>query len=422
MTSCPTPAPTDGEVRRAIDVFIGPAPQRLIIRQESVIPLDRGSVVICFSPSRSLQRSLIRAGYPYSCEFSVLPNPEQPRWLLPVGSVPTMLSGLGIYTPFARRGRLLKASLAGAIAFGWKGWSRTKVLLAADKPLPLQAMVTEVTGEQRPVFAMSLGQRERFRALTVQIMRPTGGVLGYIKLPLTDAATQSLRHEAKVLTWLWNKVPRIRGHIPQVLHSGEWNGGFVLFQSSGPRKRGPNGFGRMHTQFLENLWQAQSVAKPGPVLVEKVAARWREIEPQLETEWRNLGQAALREAGLQLERTTVSCGVMHGDFAPWNTRQQDDRLFAFDWESARFDAPTLWDVFHFKEQVTFLLERKTTCYAPFGLTRTADNASLLLYRLHSVCEALEQGGPYLLQKINHQKRQISHYLQHKSSAHCLTIN
>ena len=38
----------------------------------------------------------------------------------------------------------------------------------------------------------------------------------------------------------------------------KWNGGFVLFQSSGPRKRGPNGFGRMHTQFLENLWQAHS--------------------------------------------------------------------------------------------------------------------------------------------------------------------
>jgi hypothetical protein len=174
----------------------------------------------------------------------------------------------------------------------------------------------------------------------------------------------------------------------------------------------------MHTLFLEELWQAQPVFKPGPVLVEKVAARWRQIEPQLETEWRHLGQAALRDARLQLEGTTVPCGVMHGDFAPWNTRQHDGSLFAFDWESARWDVPKLWDVFHFKEQATFLLHKKEVDYTEFDLKSTADSASLLLYRLHAVCEALEQGGPYVTAKINQQKDQIVHYLQHKSSAHC----
>jgi len=417
VTRCPTLAQNEDDVLQAIEAFIGPATQRSILRPESVLPLDGDTVLISFSPSGRLQRELVRAGYTHRCEFSVLPNCEEPRWLLPIADTPTMLSGLQMYTPFAVRARLLKALLEGMILLGWRGWKHARVLLARSSPLPLQVMVTDITGEERPAFALSLGKRERFRALTAQVTRPSGEVLGYIKLPLTEAATERLRHEANMLTGLWDKSPRLRPHIPRVLYSGEWSGTFILFQSSGPRTRGPNEFGTIHIQFLEQLWQAQTVDKGGHALVGEVAARWQQVEPQLGTEWHHLGQAALREAERQLEGTTVSCGVMHGDFAPWNTRQENGSLFAFDWESARWAAPKLWDVFHFNDQVTILLHEKPMCYAEFGLTSPADDALLLLYRLHRVCEALEHGGSYLAPKINHQKRQIFRCLQERSSAH-----
>ncbi len=40
--------------------------------------------------------------------------------------------------------------------------------------------------------------------------------------------------------------------------------------------------------------------------------------------------------------------LVHGDFAPWNIKQQADRsLLVMDWEDARFDGLPLWDLCHF---------------------------------------------------------------------------
>jgi len=405
------PCSSKDETSHALEAFIGPAPKFLIGAQASTLPRSGKHVVISRFPTQWLQRELAGAGYSYMYDFCVLLRRGEPRWLLPLADSGIMLSGLQIYKPFALRGRLLKTLLAGTIVLGWRGWNRPKVLLASLAPLPLQVMVTEVTGEERPAFALWLGNRESFRTLTVQVMRPNGEVLGYIKLPLTGAAAERVRHEAKLLTRLWDKFPCLRPHIPQVLHSSQWNGGFMLFQSSGPRARGPSAFGRLHTRFLQQLWKAEPVRTAGHRLVEEVAAGWQRVQPQLATEWRDLGEASLQEASRRLEGATVSCGVMHGDFAPWNTRQENGRLFVFDWESAKEQTPKLWDVFHFDEKVTSLLDKKPVRYAEFGLTCPADDASFLLYSLRAVCKALEDGGSLLEPKLNYHKEQILRGLQ-----------
>jgi hypothetical protein len=252
--------------------------------------------------------------------------------------------------------------------------------------LPLEDLVREVTGERQPVFSLSLATEARFRKLTVQVMRPEGEILGYIKLPLTEAAVERVRHEAETLKRLWS-FGLLRPHIPKVLHSGEWGQGYILFQSGGPPQPAPVHFDSHYEKFLRLLWGVQRAEKPGPLLCQEVAARWHKAEPNLSSGWRALGEAALATSRRELEGVTIPCGLSHGDFAPWNARVGDHGLYVFDWESASWDTPALWDVFHFKTQVAALLN-KTNDLEVSRDRRSGEKASSVLYPLSSACQLL----------------------------------
>jgi hypothetical protein len=296
---------------------------------------------------------------------------------------------LWIYTPFTRRGHLMKSFFLALARMGHLGWVPSGLALASSQPLPLESFVAEITGEQEPFLAFSLGTPGRFRKLTVQVMRPDGEVLGYIKLPHTNAAAERVRHEAAVLQRLWDFAP-LRPYIPRVLHAGEWGKSYILFQSCGPFTRGQIDFGAPHEHFLHVLWDAQRMERPGSELVDEVALDCQRTEMFLNAEWRELATQALERARRDLATAMILCGISHGDFTPWNTRvKSNGQLFVFDWERARWDKPILWDVFHFHAQVASLLSNGKGLSAP--LTRSSiEGASLLLYLLSSACLLFEE--------------------------------
>lgn len=341
--------------------------------------------------------------------FAVLPSRRAPRWLLPLGDTRTTLRGLEIYAPYTRRARFLKSLLAAWIKTGRNGWARDRLLVASAAPFPLEVLIREITGERRPVCALSLGSAAWHRKLAIQVMRPTGEVLGYIKLPLTDEADPRLRHEAAFLQSLWNLVA-LRPHIPRVLYAGEWQDGYILFQTPGRGQPGSAKFTPLHQQFLETLWAVSPLEKSGYVLVEEVAARWQAAASVLDSEWQRLGATALKLALRNLNGTMVPCGLAHGDFAPWNTRVDPDtgRLFVLDWESASSSTPNLWDSFHFQVQVASLLRR------PLNLGGGADppsqSALLLLYALSSVSELVQEGAETGDRGIKYRKKLITSLL------------
>jgi hypothetical protein len=249
-------------------------------------------------------------------------------------------------------------------------------------------LVREVTGECQPVFALSLSTETRFQKLTVQVMRTGGKILGYIKLPLTDAAAGRVRDEAEILNRLGG-FPALRSHIPQVLYSGDWGDGTILFQTGGPSRSGPVHLDHLSGEFLQLLWGIHPTMQSGHALWEKVAIRWREAEPGLDSRWRGLGEAALAAARWEVEGAMIPCGVVHGDFAPWNTRAGDQGLYVFDWEYASWEAPILWDIFHFRTQVASLLGKKDDPYVSYDRF-SGERASLLLYLLSSTCRLLDE--------------------------------
>ena len=79
--------------------------------------------------------------------------------------------------------------------------------------------------------------------------------------------------------------------------------------------------------------------------------------------------------------------MQHGDFVPWNTRVQPKGLILFDWESAAWEAPALWDRFHFLAQ--------TECHLNLRQTERTDvrgenRALYLLYLLNSVAQLTDE--------------------------------
>jgi hypothetical protein len=308
-----------------------------------------------------------------------------------LGNGRSALAGLGIYRPYGKSARILKGLLTALVAARFQGLVRHRVLIGSRGPYPLEALIREVAGECRPGFALSLSTEKQFRKLTVQVMRPDGEILGYIKLPLTGAAVGRVQHEAEILTRLWS-FPALRPHIPQVLYCGEWGDGYILFQSGGPSGLGPVQFDRHCEEFLERLSAIHKAEKPAKVLWEEVAAAWGKLEPRLPSEWRALGQAALARAKREVDGVMVPCGVSHGDFAPWNTRLGGQGLYVFDWESASWEAPRAWDSFHFKTQVAALLNKKNNLDISQD-HHLGERTSFLLYLLTSVCRLLGEDSP-----------------------------
>jgi len=303
----------------------------------------------------------------------------------------------------------MKDFLSAFMKLSWLGWAQSGVALASKGPLPLEVLVAEVTGETAPAFALSLGSPDRFRKVTAQVMRPTGEILGYIKLPLTEGATERVRHEAARLASLWGFAD-LRRHIPRVLHAGEWGDSYILFQSSGPAGSGPTEFGRAHEEFLLALRSAHQVEKPGSVLVEEAARSWRQLQPLLNSEWTELGEKALERARQALTGRKVSCGISHGDFAPWNTRMEDGRLFVYDWESAAWEAPLEWDRIHFHVQVSSLLGRTNGWVGHFERT-PKEKAVFLLYLLNSLRPILKEGAALKYERAKFRKQLLAAVLR-----------
>jgi len=123
-----------------------------------------------------------------------------------------------------------------------------------------------------------------------------------------------------------------------------------------------------------------------------------------------LGQGALCRARQDLEGVMVPCGIMHGDFAPWNTRVENERLYVFDWESAAWDAPILWDVFHFHVQVASLLNKKRSEELPLGRI-PGDRACFLLYLLKSLCQLLDEVPSVDRVGVTYRRQALTEYLQ-----------
>jgi hypothetical protein len=378
---------------RVLQRFIGPGKcTSAELRQDDPVSRD-SETMVSLNPTGATKRHAKRAGYRHAYCWAVLPSHRVPRWLLPLGDRSSMIAGTQIYEPQARVSRIMKSLLLRSIRMGWMGWAGSKAWVASKEPLALELLVKELMGEPQPVFSLSVGNQVAMRKLTVQAMRPNGEILGYMKLPLTEAATERVRHEAETLERLW-AFPYLRPHLPRVLYASPYNDTFVLFQTAAVGKPGPSTLTASHKDFLQKLGNVRRVQTPERMLVEAVAAQWEKSCSRAGTAWQESSQEAFRQLFRNLNsQRTITRGVMHGDFAPWNTRIHLNRLFLFDWESASWDAPLAWDRFHFEVQTAcFLKNRKKKTNLFFPEYEAEERTSFLLYTLSSAAQLIAEGA------------------------------
>jgi hypothetical protein len=348
---------------------------------------DAPAAVFSSSSSTKLKEAIRKKGYLQQHTFLAVPSRRAPRWLVPIQSRYALLAATQMYEPHKWIMRLLKQSLIGVTKIGWTGWCCPHILVATKDMTALEQLVEAVTSEPAPLFALSVGRQAAVRKLTIQVMRPNGETLGYMKLPLTKAATERVRNEARVLERLWN-FASLRPHIPRLLYAGDCNGTYVLFQRSLQGTRGPTTFTEMHRSFLEKMRAAHTIKVPGQNIIEAVATKWEAVAPVLGAEWEHLGQEVLRRANRELEGKTLRCGVMHGDFAPWNTRVWEERMLLFDWESSSWEAPISWDTFHFHVQALYSFGGNRAFQMP--KREMNDEISFMLYLLNAVVQYLAE--------------------------------
>jgi hypothetical protein len=288
----------------------------------------------------------------------------------------------------------------------WQGWVGDSVLVASRTALPIESLVSDITGESELIFSLSLGTPGTFQKLTVQVMKSDGSILGYMKMPLTDGARQRLRHEGTFLRKL-SGFPKLQAHIPRLLFAGSWRGNDIVFQSALEGETGPVSFTQLHEDFLQKLQSCQPSISPAETVIRDTARRWEKVAPRLGARWQNLGKEALRIAARELRAITVPCGIQHGDLTPWNTRLHQGRLAIFDWESGASNAPNLWDRFHFLAQTECVLNKKPEAREQPDL-REQNRGLYLLYLLHSTAQTAEEEAKQFA--IDYREEQMIRYV------------
>jgi hypothetical protein len=348
------------------------------------------TAVIAESPSDRIYEYLFREGYIHQRRFALLPSRRHLRWLLPHAAKRLGIDGLQLYMPHGHVGRIVKALIVQARTSSWQGWVRDTVVIASRAALPMETALRGVTGEREFALSLSPGTPGAFQKLTVQVMRPDGSILGYMKLPMTEAAGERLRHEATTVRDLY-AYSELRPHIPRLMFAGLLEGRYVVFQSALDGNAVPLRYAPLHESFLEKLHSCRSERRPGLRVVEETGQNWRRISGLMGNKWQELGREALRMAARELQGREVTCGIAHGDFAPWNMRMYGGDLRLFDWESASWNTPSLWDKFHFMTQTECLL--KTRHGRESAADGRAKNPSLyLLYLLNSARQYWEEGA------------------------------
>ncbi|MGB2889493.1 MAG: phosphotransferase [Candidatus Acidiferrales bacterium] len=399
---------TDDPVERALRIFLGWAPDVPLPIGEHLPARNQGlpDLVISWNQAPEMTKRLINEGYAHLRRFALLPSRKQVRWLLPLTEGRSSVDGFNLYKPFSPAARLMKAVVVRIRATGWEGWARHGLLVASRKPLPIENLVRDVTGDENFTFALSLGTAGAFQKLTVQMTRSDGVILGYLKMPLTGRAGERLQHEAAFLRKL-SGFSKLRPHLPQLLFAGPWDGSHVVFESALEGETGPVRFTKLYEEFLKTLHSCRPAASPGRRLIEETARSWERVVLHLGTKWQDLGREVLRIATRELETSMISCGIQHGDFTPWNSRVHRGCLFVFDWESAAWEAPILWDQFHFLAQTECLLRANHESPNQGGI-RDRNRALYLLYLLKSTAQAVEEEANQLT--IDFRETQILRYV------------
>ena len=286
------------------------------------------------------------------------------RLVLPLVNRHVLRGALSMYFPSRWTGKLYRTVLSMALPVWAKTGLAPRLGGLANWCVHLPRLVQAVPGARAEWVGGLQGFAGSRAKLTLRLMDARGNALAYGRVAEAPAAVAVVQREAQVLKRL--ALTAAADHVPRLIDQGVLDepGGYYLLESAGSEQATAATLDQRHFNFLASL------VEPGPprpwgTLLGQLA---EELEPVLgayptaRDVWDSLHQ---------LDGPVLPRCIEHGDFAPWNIREQaDGRLFVIDWEHSLLDGLPWFDALHFRFQQDSLVLRKPVVDLLKGLCET----------------------------------------------------
>jgi thiamine kinase-like enzyme len=197
--------------------------------------------------------------------------------------------------------------------------------------------------------AIQIGTSGPYQKASMLLMSERGDGLALAKVAMVPSADQMVAAEAGWLRRL-QETRKLEGHVPRLLGEGKaLNGRRYLVTTLAPSTRTTKAFTSAHARFLSILGHTRKdmmrfSASPCWEYLEETLD---EITPDLACRDLKALKSALHDCQSALSGWSGPFVVAQGDFAPWNIRLHQQRIFVFDWEYAKAGANPLFDVFNY---------------------------------------------------------------------------
>lgn len=206
-------------------------------------------------------------------------------------------------------------------------------------------------------FALSLGTPGPHRKPVIQLNTSEGAIVGYAKVGWNEATNSLVKNEADTIKNL-SCMTFESFVMPSVLNAGWWHGRYVTILSS-PEGRLLPAAKTLNIQYMNVINELADLHARRMTIRE--SAFWSDLLSRVKRVKNGYYRGVLERKAIpwievSLGGEKLPFHMSHGDLAPWNSYIRNGKLFLYDWEYARRDAPPGRDLFHFIYQTNGYLK------------------------------------------------------------------
>jgi hypothetical protein len=217
----------------------------------------------------------------------------------------------------------------------------------------------QVLGEQDLRVAISLGTPGPHRKPVLEAIASDGTIIGYVKVGWNEVTNNLVKNEARTLRCLADVSSR-SFTVPAVLYEGSWEGRYFCVQSP-PQERTVPSPRELTPQYF--AVQRELAALHTRSLPLTASTFWEKLSQQIEIVQNPYYRHVLEQGTERVQEwfgeRPLPFHICHGDFALWNIKRVNGRLFLFDWEYSTREAPPGYDLLHFAVQTAKLLRKSS---------------------------------------------------------------
>ncbi len=263
------------------------------------------------------------------------PSASEPHLLLPLE--PTAVTAAAL-----RRhhdARTPKEKVTGLVAelVGRAGLARFAGGEVVERaPFRLVQQLADTLGEPDVIASVAIGPPRRNRKPVIQLLRPNGSVVGFVKVGWSTLTRELVTNEAARLKNVAGRLPAPLT-APTVIAELSTDDTDVVVTSPlsvTPSAKAPPPLGSDVVLALARCRDTQRL----PVADLGTIADMRSSSKPLPID---VAQLVARHDGVELE-----AGIWHGDLTPWNMATSPTEVMVWDWEFAGLNRPVGFDLLH----------------------------------------------------------------------------